>query len=62
MKWGSGCGSVGRADASITRGPRFESGHQQSFMMNLFSVDCGKDENKEKGTGHGPIFKKNAQN
>ena len=29
---GSGCGSVGRAVASDTRGPRFESSHQQKFI------------------------------
>ena len=28
---GSGCGSVGKAVASDTRGPRFESRHRQSF-------------------------------
>ena len=28
---GSGCGSVGRAVASDTRGPRFESSHRQKI-------------------------------
>ena len=37
---GSGCGSVGRAVASDTRGPWFESGHRQDFVMNLFTVKC----------------------
>ena len=34
---GSGCGSVGRAVASDTRGPRFESSHWQKFIyiMNI---------------------------
>ena len=32
---GSGCGSVGRAVASDTRGPRFESSHQQKFIYKL---------------------------
>ena len=30
---GSGCGSVGRAVASDTRGPQFESSHWQKFDM-----------------------------
>ena len=32
---GSGCGSVGRAAASDTRGPRFESSHRQKFIYIL---------------------------
>ena len=32
---GSGCGSVGRAVASNTRGPRFESSHRQIFIYIL---------------------------
>ena len=32
---GSGCGSVGRVVASNTRGPRFESSHQQTFIYIL---------------------------
>ena len=36
----SGCGSVGRAVASETRGPRFESSHRQDFIMNIFTVNC----------------------
>ena len=32
---GSGCGSVGRAVASDTRGSRFESSHQQTFIRNI---------------------------
>ena len=31
-RMGSGCGSVGGAVASNTRGPRFESRHQQKFI------------------------------
>ena len=34
-KMGSGCGSVGRAVASDTRGPRFESSHWQKFIYIL---------------------------
>ena len=32
---GSGCGSVGRAVAFDTRGPRFESSHWQKFIYTL---------------------------
>ena len=32
---GSGCGSVGRAVASNTRGPWFESSHRQKFIYIL---------------------------
>ena len=35
---GSGCGSVGRAVASDTRGPQFESSHRQFFCV--LSVIC----------------------
>ena len=57
--WGSGCDSVGRAVASFTWGPRFESSHQQK--INITFVHCQlywKDENKEKEAGQGPFFKK----
>ena len=30
--FGNGCGAVGRAVASETRGPRFESSHRQSLL------------------------------
>ena len=61
---GSGCGSVGRAVASNTRGPQFESSHRQKnylYIKHLFTVNCDwKDENKEKEAGNGPyFFKKN---
>ena len=46
--WGSGCGLVGRAVASDARGPRFESSHRRNLMMNMFSVNCWKVENKDK--------------
>ena len=56
---GSGCGSVGRAVASETRGPRFESSHRQKiYNICLLSTVYWKDENKEKGGGDCP-FKKN---
>ena len=36
------CGSVGRAVASNTRGPQFESSHRQKFVYieHLFPVNC----------------------
>ena len=37
---GSGCGSVGRAVAFDTRGPRFDSSHQQNFIEHLFIINC----------------------
>ena len=37
---GSGCGSVGRAVASDTRGPRFKSSHWQNYIEHLFTVNC----------------------
>ena len=40
---GSGCGSVGRAVASDTRCPQFESSHQQKFInieQLLYTVNC----------------------
>ena len=58
---GSGCGSVGRAVASNTRGPRFESSHQQKFIFKLniwlLSTVYWKDKNKEKEkeAGYGPF-------
>ena len=59
---GSGCGLVGRAVASYTRGPRFESSHRQKnvYILNncLLSTVYRKDENNEKEAGNG-TFKKN---
>ena len=37
---GSGCGSVGRAVAFDTRGPRFDSSHRQNFIEHLFNINC----------------------
>ena len=41
IKMRSGCGSVGRAVASDTRGPRFVSSHRHKFIYieHLFSVN-----------------------
>ena len=59
---GSGCGSVGRAVASNTRGPLFESSHWQNFIyilnICLLSIVCWKGKNKEKEAGYGPFFLK----
>ena len=62
---GSGCGSVGRAVASKSRGPRFESSHRQKFIFTLnicllSTVYC-KDKNKEKEAGNGPFLTMAAQ-
>ena len=56
---GSGCGAVGRAVASDTRGPRFESSHRQ-LLLNIYLLltVCRKDKNKEKEAGNGPFKKK----
>ena len=42
IRRGSGCGSVGRAVDSDTRGLWFESSHQQNFIYieHLFTVNC----------------------
>ena len=55
---GSGCGSVGRAVASNSRGPLFVSSHRQKYILNINCQLYWKDENKEKEAGNGP-FKKN---
>ena len=56
---GSGCGAIGRAVASNTRGPGFESSHRQ-LLLNIYLLltVCRKDENKEKEAGNGPFLKK----
>ena len=58
---GSGWGSVGRAVASNTRGPQFESSHWQTFKSDILLVYghlFWKDENKEKEAGNGPFFER----
>ena len=54
----NGCGAVGRAVASDTRGPGFESSHRQ-LLLNIYLLltVCWKDENKEKEAGNGPCLK-----
>ena len=46
MEKGQWCGSVGRAIASNSRGPQFESSHQQTFILNIYCQLYCKDENK----------------
>ena len=51
------CGSVGRAVASDTRCPRFESSHRQN-LLNLFTFNyIEKTEVKKKEAGNGQFFK-----
>ena len=38
----SGCGSAGKAVASNTRSPWFESSHQQNFLYNMLNVEKTK--------------------
>ena len=53
-----GCGSVGRAVASNSRGPQFKSSHRQKIILNIAYCQLyWKDENKEKEAGNG-TFKK----
>ena len=40
LKQGSGCDSVGRAVASDTRGPRFESSHRQIYYLYWTYIYC----------------------
>ena len=45
---GSGCASVGKAVASDTRGPRFESSHRQSLLI-FYKIECFRKKKFEKG-------------
>ena len=57
---GSGCGSVGRAVASDSRGPRFESHHRQKNYIEHFTVNCiEKTKIKKKRLGRAHFLKKN---
>ena len=49
------CGSVGREDDN--RGPWFESRHRQNLKINIVTVNCWKDKNKEKEAKNGSFFK-----
>ena len=60
---GSGCGSVGRAVTSKSRGPRFESSHWQKFIEHLPTVKCiEKTKIKEKEARNGPFLKESSTN
>ena len=54
-KWGSGCGSIGRADDFDTIGPRFDSSHRQNFIEHLF-IEMTKIKKKRPGMAN--FFKK----
>ena len=55
---GSGCGSVGRAVTSDSRGPRFESSLWQNLWWTFtYSQMYWKDDNIEKRGREWPIFK-----
>ena len=60
MLLGSGCDSIDRVVTSYTRGPQFESRHQQNFIQNI-NLPCvnwtEKKKNTEKETGKGPFNK-----
>ena len=54
-----GDGSVGRAVASDTRDPRFESSHRQTFIEHLFTVNCvEKTKMKKKRPGMAHLLNK----
>ena len=46
---GSFCGSFGRAVASDTRGPRFESSHRNFFIYTVNWIETTKINNREAG-------------
>ena len=57
QKRGSGCGSVGRAVATDSRGLRFESSHQHKFILNnVYCQLIEKTKIKKKRPDIGPIF------
>ena len=56
MCQGSGCGSVGSAVASDTRGPRFNPTIGQIYVENLFTINfIEKTKINEKEAGNGPF-------
>ena len=57
-QWGNGRGAVGRVVASNSRGPMFQSSHQQHCIFNSYRQMYWKEENKEKEGGNERIFLK----
>ena len=56
---GSGYGAVGRAVASNTRDPRFESSHRQYYILSTQLKNCiEKTKIEKKQAGNGPFLKK----
>ena len=55
-QWGNGRGAVGRVVASNSRGPMFQSSHQQHCIFNSYRQMYWKEENKEKEGGNERFF------
>ena len=53
---GSGCGSVGKAVASNSRGPQFKSRHRQTIILKIYCQLYWNDENKEKEAENGSFL------
>ena len=45
---GCGCDSVGKAVASNSRGPQFESSHQKTFILNIYLLSTVLKRRKKK--------------
>ena len=58
---GSGCGSVGRAVASDSRGTGFESSHRQKFILIIYCQLLMKRRKWRKSDREWPIFIKNVK-
>ena len=58
---GNGCGSVGIAVASVTRGPRFESSRWQT-LYNLFTFNCIEKTKRKKRGWDWPNYLKTTNN
>ena len=56
--WVLVCGTVGRAVASDTRGPQFESSHRQLLLSMCLGTIFRKDVNKGKDAGNCQFFLK----
>ena len=51
----SGCGWVGRAVASNSRGQWIKSSHRQKKLLNIYCLLYWKDKNEEKEAGNGHL-------